>query len=219
MAEEFLIEAFRRLKGSRMAEDTLQEAFCRLWARKFSPETLSHAMGMLRVTGRNIEIDEYRRKRKMPTEPISSQTLAGHSAVNQTFGSQPFAELSEVNQAFGSQPFAELSEVSQAFDGQPFGSQLFSNQLFDSHVIESESTDPAVTEAMTKEMMFRKVESLMDSELTELQKRIIRRHDYQGIPLNQIAKELSMQPAAVRMQISRARKTLRKIFIENEEQI
>lgn len=166
-----------------MAEDTLQEAFCRLWARKFSPETLSHAMGVLRVTGRNIEIDEYRRKRKMPTEPISSQALADHSAVSQSLS--------------GQQPVC-----------QPFVSQ----------VSEEESTDLASGEAMTKEMMFRKVESLMDSELTELQKTIIRRHEYQGAPLNKIAKELSMQPAAVRMQISRARKTLRKIFIENEEQ-
>lgn len=152
MAEEFLIEAFRRLRGRKVAEDALQEAFCRLWAGRFSPKSLREAEGTLSVTGRRIEIDIYRKECRM----------------------------------------CPLGEA-----GEP--------------------TDEASPDPVEREALFRKVERAMDSELTELQKTIIRRHEYEGVPLNRIAEELSMQPAAVRMQISRARKAIREKFIQDNE--
>ena len=63
-----------------------------------------------------------------------------------------------------------------------------------------------------REAMFRRVEKMVDTELTELQKLIIRRHEYEGVTLDKIAEELGMQPPAVRMQLSRARKTIREQY-------
>ena len=63
-----------------------------------------------------------------------------------------------------------------------------------------------------REALFRRVEEMVDTELTELQKLIIRRHEYERVTLERIAEELGMQPPAVRMQLSRARKTIREQY-------
>ena len=63
-----------------------------------------------------------------------------------------------------------------------------------------------------RETLFRRVEEMVDTELTDLQRLIIRRHEYDGITLEKIAEELGMQPPAVRMQLSRARKTIREQY-------
>ena len=63
-----------------------------------------------------------------------------------------------------------------------------------------------------REALFRRVEKMVDTELTDLQKLIIRRHEYEGVTLEKIAEELGMQPPAVRMQLSRARKTIREQY-------
>ena len=63
-----------------------------------------------------------------------------------------------------------------------------------------------------RETRFRLVEEMVDTALTDIQKLIIRRHEYEGVHLEQIAKELGMQPPAVRMQLSRARKAIRKQY-------
>ena len=49
----------------------------------------------------------------------------------------------------------------------------------------------------------------IDTELTSTQKYILEEKEYGGRTLEDIARELKMEPAAVRMQLSRARKTLR----------
>ena len=54
-----------------------------------------------------------------------------------------------------------------------------------------------------REALFRRVEEMVDTELTDLQKLIIRRHEYESVTLEKIAEELGMQPPAVRMQLSR----------------
>lgn len=61
MAKDFLTEAFISLKDRWKAEDALQEAFCRLWGRKYKAASLKEAVGLLSKTGRNIQIDEYRK--------------------------------------------------------------------------------------------------------------------------------------------------------------
>ena len=51
---------------------------------------------------------------------------------------------------------------------------------------------------------------------TDIQKYIIRRHEYEGAKLETVAKELGMKAPAVRMQLSRARKTIRERYNEQE---
>ena len=63
-----------------------------------------------------------------------------------------------------------------------------------------------------REALFRRVEEMVDSELTDLQRLIVRRHEYEGLTLERSAEELGMQPPAVRMQLSRARKTIREQY-------
>ena len=70
--------------------------------------------------------------------------------------------------------------------------------------VDDDSPDPAEKEQAYAEM-HRKIES----ELTEKQRYILEEKEYGGKTLEEIAKELEMEPAAVRMQLSRARKTLR----------
>ena len=68
-----------------------------------------------------------------------------------------------------------------------------------------------------REELFRKVEASVDKELSTTQKEIIRMHEYEGMTFENIADELGMAPAAVRMQASRARKLLRDKFREDYE--
>ena len=67
MKEDFLTEAFVSMKDRWKAEDALQEAFCRLWGRKYKVSSLKEAIGLLARTGRNIEIDEFRKSRGRKT--------------------------------------------------------------------------------------------------------------------------------------------------------
>lgn len=145
MAKDFLTEAFVSLKDSWKAEDALQEAFLRLWGRKYQVGSLQEAQRLLARTGRNIEIDEYRKARRTVV-------------------------------------LSEAEDLSEA------GGQL------------------------DKETLFRKVEASMGKDISPLQRRIIKMHEYEGVPFEDIARELGMQPAAVRMQASRARKTIRDKF-------
>ena len=66
--------------------------------------------------------------------------------------------------------------------------------------------------ALEREALFRKVEVSLDRDISLMQKKIIQLHEYEGLSFEDIAKELGMQPAAVRMQASRARKVLRDKF-------
>lgn len=149
MAKDFLTEAFISLKDRWKAEDALQEAFCRLWGRKYEASSLKEAVGLLARTGKNIEIDEYRKSRRRRKESIGDFRIEDDS-----------------------------------------GAAL----------------------AIEREVLFRKVEASLDSDLTLLQKKVIQMHEYDDMTFDEIAGELGMQPAAVRMQASRARKILRDKF-------
>ncbi|MBR5174899.1 MAG: sigma-70 family RNA polymerase sigma factor [Bacteroidales bacterium] len=152
MAKDFLTEAFLSLKDRWKAEDALQEAFCRLWGRKYKAASLKEAVGLLSKTGRNIEIDEYRRSKR-------GKTVA-------------------------------LDGIVVVDEGGSCGEM---------------------------ESLFRMVEASVDMELSTTQKEIIRMHEYEGMTFENIADELGMAPAAVRMQASRARKLLREKFREDYE--
>ena len=56
------------------------------------------------------------------------------------------------------------------------------------------------------------VQGLIERELSDTQRFILDRIEYGGLTQEQIAQELGMQPAAVRMQLSRARKTIRELY-------
>ena len=64
-------------------------------------------------------------------------------------------------------------------------------------------------DALEKERAYDELKRKIDSELTSTQKYILEEKEYGGRTLEEIARELKMEPAAVRMQLSRARKTLR----------
>ena len=60
-----------------------------------------------------------------------------------------------------------------------------------------------------KERAYDELKRMIDSELTSTQKYILEEKEYGGRTLEEIARELKMEPAAVRMQLSRARKKLK----------
>ena len=67
--------------------------------------------------------------------------------------------------------------------------------------------DPPDTDE--KERLYEEMHTKIKTELTDLQRYILEEKEYGGRTLEDIAQELGMESAAVRMQLSRARKTLR----------
>ena len=76
----------------------------------------------------------------------------------------------------------------------------------DGDVMEEESS------VKEREELFLRVDDLIRTRLTDIQQYIIRRHQYEGASLEKVARELGMKPPAVRMQLSRARKTIRELY-------
>lgn len=70
-------------------------------------------------------------------------------------------------------------------------------------------------EQAERERLFVEVERLIDRHLSPTARDILHRHDYQGQDYATIASELHMQEAAVRMQLSRARKTIRQCYLNS----
>ena len=62
------------------------------------------------------------------------------------------------------------------------------------------------------------VRGIIENALSPTQKYILERKEYEGFPLETIAEELGMQPGAVRVQLSRARKTIREIYRRTENE-
>ncbi len=60
-----------------------------------------------------------------------------------------------------------------------------------------------------KEEAYAAMHRKIESELTQTQRYILEEKEYGGRTLEDIARELGMEPAAARMQLSRARKTLK----------
>jgi len=59
---------------------------------------------------------------------------------------------------------------------------------------------------------YQQIWELVKSQLTPLQQDILTRHDIEDETYGEIAERLGMQEAAVRMQLSRARKKIREIY-------
>ena len=153
MTNDFLTEAFLALRGRWKSEDILQDAFCKLWGGKYKAGSVKEAIGLLSRTGRNLEIDEYRKSARRPTVSLGERQ------------------------------------------------------------VEDEAGD-----ADERETLCRKVEESVDSELTDLQRVIVRKREFEGQSFERIAKDLGMSQEAVRMHVSRARKTLREKFRNEYEE-
>lgn len=74
------------------------------------------------------------------------------------------------------------------------------------------SPTESMEETMEKEELFHEVEELIERELSDMQRLILRKKEYEDKDVHEIAQELDMQPAAVRMQLSRARKIIRECY-------
>lgn len=70
----------------------------------------------------------------------------------------------------------------------------------------------ALLEASEEQDIFPEVERIINAALTPLQQDILRRHDMEGESYESIAETLHMQSTAIRMQLSRARKTIREQY-------
>lgn len=68
-----------------------------------------------------------------------------------------------------------------------------------------------------KEALLTEVEDIINRELSDTQQRIVREREFNSKSIEEIAVELNMQPAAVRMQLSRARKKIREIYKQREQ--
>lgn len=82
--------------------------------------------------------------------------------------------------------------------------------------IEDQSSNPAMVinteEELERHEQYRIVKQLIDQRLTPLQQRILQMHDMEDREYSEIAQLEGMQEAAVRMQLSRARKTIRECY-------
>jgi len=70
----------------------------------------------------------------------------------------------------------------------------------------------AADEIIEREERFRQVKDIIDKELSPLQIDIFYKKEFEDMSVDNISKELDMQPTAVRMQLSRARKTIRECY-------
>ncbi len=63
-----------------------------------------------------------------------------------------------------------------------------------------------------REEQFTLIEEIIEQQLTPLQKEILHSKEYNGETIESIARRLGLQPAAARMQLSRARKKIRECY-------
>ena len=69
---------------------------------------------------------------------------------------------------------------------------------------------------LEREELINEIEEIINKALTPTQQLIIEEKEYKDKSIEEIATTLNMQPSAVRMQLSRARKKIREIYKERE---
>jgi len=77
--------------------------------------------------------------------------------------------------------------------------------------------DDGEEEVLIRERLLDEVERLIDRKLSPMQQLILRKKEYEGQRIEDIARQLGMQQAAVRMQLSRARKIIRECYLKEKE--
>ena len=70
----------------------------------------------------------------------------------------------------------------------------------------------SIEERIEREELFQEVKELIERKLSPVQRLILQKKEYEEQSIEKIANELNMQQAAVRMQLSRARKTIRECY-------
>ena len=66
-------------------------------------------------------------------------------------------------------------------------------------------------------IVYQQVRAIIDKELSANQRAIIDMREIQGMEFDDIAARLGMQPATVRVELSRARKRVREIYRKRKE--
>lgn len=78
------------------------------------------------------------------------------------------------------------------------------------------TADEDADSAQRREELFASVEQIVSSRLSGQQQAILRMRDLEGLSYEAIAESLDMQPAAVRVALSRARRLIREIYLSKE---
>lgn len=77
-----------------------------------------------------------------------------------------------------------------------------------------ELPDDGSAAAQEREATFARVDRIIATRLTATQREVLRLREYEDWDFEAIATRLDMKPAAVRMQLSRARQTIRNCYLE-----
>lgn len=83
--------------------------------------------------------------------------------------------------------------------------------------IDQAGEPPAELNDDDRELAYRQVRAIIDKELSTNQRAIIDMREMEGMEFDDIAARLGMQPAAVRVELSRARKRVREIYQKRKE--
>ncbi len=142
---------------------------------------------------------------------LSARFLKNEDDVNDTL-QEAFCRLWPKRQSIGSREEAEALSVTTVRN---LSIDMLRRQARLQFTTSSETPsvpDEQASEWIEREALFREIESIIQSKLTPTQRLVVQRREYEGHSFESIAKELSMQPAAVRMQLSRARKIIREYY-------
>ncbi len=90
------------------------------------------------------------------------------------------------------------------------------NELDEEHELTFDNETEAITE---REELYRRVETLIDQKLSPTAREILKRKEFLGESFETIAQALNMQETAVRMQLSRARKTIRECYRQQTDSL
>ena len=80
-----------------------------------------------------------------------------------------------------------------------------------------DTIDDNADDALQREHILDDVQRIIAQNLSPQQRRVLDLREVQGLSFEAIAEMLSMQPAAVRMTLSRARKTIREIYLNTSD--
>ena len=83
--------------------------------------------------------------------------------------------------------------------------------------IEQASDAPIEVTDTDRELAYRQVRAIIDKELSPNQRAIIDMREVEGMEFEDIALRLGLQPATVRVELSRARKRVREIYQKRKE--
>ena len=83
--------------------------------------------------------------------------------------------------------------------------------------IEQAGDAPVEVADADRELAYRQVRAIIDKELSPNQRAIIDMREVEGMEFDDIASRLGLQPATVRVELSRARKRVREIYQKRKE--